>query len=162
MSKPMRRSAALVASAALALSLSGCVASAWEYESPPAAGSQTDLAGLKLRNFMIIADEAGEAMLVGAITARDEADSVTAMAYAPETSDGSFGTVQELAFAHDIRKGETIYLDGTAIQFSDPQLLVGRLARLQVAFDSGNIAQLDIPVMSSTHRDFVQAWEEAH
>ncbi len=161
MTKPMRRPVIAVA-AALALTLSGCVASAWQYDSPPAAGTQVDVGGLKLRNFLIIADDRGEAMLVGAITARDEADSVVTMAYASERDDGSFGQGTEVQFAQDIRKGQTVYIDGSSTQFSDDTLEVGRMAKLQVLFSSGSVAELQVPVMSSKHKDFEQTWAEAH
>lgn len=161
MTKPMRRPV-IAAAAALALSLSGCVASAWQYDSPPAAGTQVDVNGLKLRNFLIIADGQGKAMLVGAITARDEADSVVAMAYAPEGADGSFGKGTELKFTQDIRKGQTVYIDGANTQFTEDALEVGRMAKLQVLFSSGSVAELQVPVMSSEHKDFEQTWAEAN
>ena len=73
MRQPMRRTTALLATAALALSLSACTAGQWVADSPPAAGVQVDNGGLKLRNFLAVTDGSGEAMLLGSITSRDEA-----------------------------------------------------------------------------------------
>ena len=81
MSKPMRRAAAVVATAALAVSLSACTGGRWVQEAPPAAGTQTDAAdgAIKLRNFVVVSDKSGEAILVGGITSRDAANEVTAI-----------------------------------------------------------------------------------
>lgn len=161
MPKRLRRLAALLTGATAAISLSGCVASAWQYDSPPAAGTQTDLGGLKLRNFLVISDTEGNAILTGAVTSRDNADSVLAMALAPEVGD-AFGTPQELAYTAELRKGETIYLDGSTTKFTNSELSAGRLAQVQVAFGSGQTAELLVPVLSSTHPDFAAAWDTAH
>ena len=158
MSKPLSRLTALVASAALAVSLSACTASGWQEEAPPAAGAQTDVGGLKLRNFMIVSDEAGDAIVAGGITSRDEAAEVVGISVAPQAEDGSFGAQQVVEFSEQIPRGQTVTLDGTRTKFTDPDLILGRLASVTVGFADGQTASLQVPVYSSEHADFAEAW----
>ncbi len=161
MSKPLSRLTALVASAALAVSLSACTASGWQEEAPPAAGAQTDVGGLKLRNFMIVSDEAGDAIVAGGITSRDEAAEVVGISVAPQAEDGSFGTAQTIAYTADLAKGATVTLDGADTLFSDPALILGRNATITVAFADGQSAAVEAPVYSSEHPDFAEEWSAA-
>jgi hypothetical protein len=158
MSKPMRRAAAIVATAALAVSLSACTGGRWVQEAPPAAGTQTDAAdgAIKLRNFVVVSDKSGEAILVGGITSRDEANEVTAIGVTAQAEDGSFGAQQVVEFSEQIPRGQTITLDGTRTKFTD--LILGRLASVTVGFADGQTASLQVPVYSSEHADFAEAW----
>ena len=161
MSKPMRRFAAVVATVALAVGLSACTQGHWVYDAPPAAGTQADDGGLKLRNFLVVSDADGEAVLLGGIASRDETTEVTGIQVAPEGEDGQFGEPREVSFSEEIYKGRTIYLDGTTTAFSEPGLLLGRLANVTVSFSTGESVALDVPVMSSEHPDFADAWAAA-
>ena len=143
---------------ALAVSLSGCTAGQWEYGAPPAAGVQTDQGGLKLRNFVVVSDKSGEAILVGGITSRDEANEVTAIGVTAQAEDGSFGAQQVVEFSEQIPRGQTVTLDGTRTKFTDPDLILGRLASVTVGFADGQTASLQVPVYSSEHADFAEAW----
>lgn len=161
MSKPMSRLTALVATAALAVSLSACTASAWVQDAPPAAGTQTDVGGLKLRNFMVVSDEAGDAVILGGISSRDAAAQVAGISVAAQAEDGTFGTAQNVAYTADLNKGGTVILDGAETRFTDPDLILGRLATVSVAFADGQTASLEAPIYSSEHPDFAEAWTEA-
>ncbi len=161
MSKTLRRTAALVATAALAASLSGCTAGQWEYGAPPAAGVQADEGGLKLRNFVVVTDGGGTGMIVGGIASRDEAATVVGLGYAAELEDGSFGELNAVQFEAEVPKGRTIILDGSETTFNTSELLVGRLARVAVQFDGGQSVALSVPVVSAEHPDFADAWAQA-
>ena len=161
MSKTLRRTAALVATVALAVSVSGCTAGQWEYAAPPAAGVQVDEGGLKLRNFMVVTDGDGTGMILGGIASRDEAASVAGLGYAAELKDGSFGQLNAVPFTADIPKGKTIILDGADTTINTSELLVGRLARVAVQFDGGQSVALSVPVVSADHPDFADAWAQA-
>ena len=161
MSKTLRRTAALVATAALAVSLSGCTAGQWEYGAPPAAGVQIDEGGLKLRNFLVLTDGDGTGMIVGGIASRDEPAAVVGLGYAAELEDGSFGELNAVQFEAEIPEGRTIILDGSETTFNTSELLVGRLAEVSVLFESGQRVTLSVPVVSADHPDFADAWEQA-
>lgn len=161
MRKPLSRLSALVAAAALAVSLSACTASAWDPAAPPAAGSQADQEGLRLRNFMVVSDTSGEAIIAGGITSRDAAAQVTGITVAPQAEDGSFGAPQSVAYTAKLNKGATVTLDGAQTRFQDPSLLLGRLADVTVELADGQVIQVQAPVYSSEHPDFTEAWEAA-
>ncbi|MFT3888816.1 MAG: hypothetical protein QM713_11720 [Arachnia sp.] len=163
MSKPMRRAAAIVATVALAVSVSACTSGRWVYDTPPAAGTQTDVTNgsIKLRNFLVVSDKTGDAILVGGITARDAANEVTGISVTAEGEDGTWGAAQTVAFDEQIPKGQTITLDGTRTKFSDPDLVLGRLADVTVGFADGKTASLQVPIYASDHPDFTEAWQSA-
>lgn len=160
MTKPMRRIAAIVATAAMSVSLSACTQGHWVYSAPPAAGVQADEGGVKLRSFLIIADTEGDGMLVGAIATRDNPVEVTGIQVTPQVEGGAFGEPQVLEFTDSIRKGATSYLDGTTTQFTNPDLTQGLLAKVDVALGDGSTIQVEAPVMASTHPDFQEWWDE--
>ncbi|SHI31447.1 hypothetical protein SAMN02745244_00100 [Tessaracoccus bendigoensis DSM 12906] len=161
MSKPTHRLAAIVAAAALSVTFSACTAEGWEADAPPAAGVQADDGGIKLRNFLVVSDTEGAAVLLGGIASRDESTQVTGITVAAEGSDGQFGQSEEVQFSEEISKGRTIYLDGTTTAFTDPALLLGRLAKVTVDFSTGESVTLEAPVLSSEHPDFSEAWAQA-
>lgn len=163
MSKPLRHSTAVVASAVLALSLSACTAGQWVYDSPPAAGAQADSqTGIKLRNFVVVSDGEGAGMLVGGITSRDADAQVAEITVAAERDDATFGEPQPLEFTEDIVRGRTILLDGSSTLFSNDDLTLGRLVKVQVSFADGQSVSLEAPVVSSTNEDFKDAWAAAN
>lgn len=161
MSKPLHRTAAIVAAAALAVSLSGCTAGQWQYEAPPAAGVQKDDGGIKLRNMLVVTDGEGTGMILGAIASRDEAAEVVGLGYAAEKEDGSYGELNAVPFEASIAKGKTVILDGAETRFNSSELLVGRLAEVAVVLEDGRRISLLAPVMSAEHPDFAAAWDEA-
>lgn len=162
MRQPMRRAAALVATAALAISLSACTDGHWVPEAPPAAGAQADLDGFKLRNIGVIADTTGEAILTGAIASRDESVEVAGISVAAQLEDGSFGEPALVPFSASIPRGKTLLLEGEPTKFTDAELLPGRLAQVQVQFNTGETVALEAPVISSEHPDFTDAWAQVY
>lgn len=161
MRQPMRRTTALLAAAALAVSLSACTAGQWVAEAPPAAGAQVETGGLKLRNFLVVTDGSGESMLLGSVTSRDEATDIKTITVAPEKADGTPADAQDLQFSTQIGEGKTITLDGADTVFSNPDVTMGRLADVSVAFSNGQVLNLKAPVMSAEHPDFAEAWKKA-
>lgn len=158
MRTPTRRIAAVVASAAIMVTLSGCTQGHWVYDAPPAAGVQADEGGLKLRNILIVSNTEGRAILLGGIASRDTATEVSGITVAPEGSDGGFGEATQVSFSESIPKGRTVYLDGSSTAFDDPALQLGRLAQVTVTFSTGQSVTVKAPVMSSEHPDFSEAW----
>lgn len=161
MSKPLRRTAAIVATAALAVSLGGCTAGQWVETVPPAAGVQTTEGGIKLRNFVVLSDGEGTGMILGGITSRDEPAEIVGLGYSAELEDGTFGELMAVPFSASIAEGKTITLDGAETSFSSTDLQLGRLAEVAVVLDSGERVSLLVPVMSSEHPDFAEAWAAA-
>lgn len=147
------RSAVLVAVAATAVALSGCTASGWEPEAPPAAGAQAELQNLdKARNMMFVVDESGEGFLLGTIASVQGAE-VTGIAYRPEIADGSFGEPATIEFTADIPKKGAIRLDDESVAVSNPELSPGHLADLVIQLSSGAL-QFQVPVYAADHPDY--------
>ncbi len=161
MSKPLRRTAAVVASVAFAAALSGCTAGQWEPTAPPAAGVQTEEGGIKLRNFVVVSDGEGTGMVLGAIASRDEPAEIAGMGYSAQQEDGSFGEMTAIPFTASIAEGKTIVLDGAETTFTASDLLLGRLVEIAVVLEDGQRISLLVPIMSSEHPDFADAWEQA-
>lgn len=160
MTKPMRRIAAIVATAAMSVALSACTQGHWVYSAPPAAGVQADDGGVKLRNFLIIADTEGKGMLLGAVATRDADIAVEGFTVTPGLDDGSYGKPVTVDFSEEVRKGATIYIDGETTQFSSPDLTPGMLADVDVTFADGTVVKLDVPVMPSDHPDYQEWWDK--
>ena len=161
MSNPVRRTAAIIAAAALALSMSACTRAGWLPDSPPAAGVQADDGGLKLRNIVVVSDDSGEAVLLGGIHSRDDAAEVTGITVAAEAGFENYGQPVDLGYSESISRGATIYLDGSETAFSNPALQLGRLAEVNVTFGDGTSMSVHTPVMSSEHEDFAEAYSNA-
>lgn len=161
MSKTMRRTAAIIAAAALALSLSACTRGGWIPDSPPAAGTQSDEDGFKLRNMVVVANEEGKAILLGGIHSRDEAADVTGITVAAEVAPETWGSAVDLGFSASISRGNSVYLDGAETSFTNPELQLGRLAQVRVTFAEGTEMVLESVVMSSEHEDFAEAFNNA-
>lgn len=158
MSKPLRRTAAIIAAAALALSMSACTRGGWIPDSPPAAGTQSDEGGYKLRNFVVVADDSGEAKLLGGIHSRDDAAEVTGITVAAEDGFQNWGEAVDLGYSASIPRGNSVYLDGSETGFSNPDLQLGRLAQVKVTFADNTEMVLDTTVMSAEHEDFAEAF----
>lgn len=158
MSKPLRRTAAIIAAAALALSMSACTRGGWIPDSPPAAGTQSDEGGYKLRNFVVVADDSGEAKLLGGIHSRDDAAEVTGITVAAEEGFEQWGDEVDLGYTASIPRGTSVYLDGSETGFSNPDLQLGRLAQVTVTFADSTEMVLDTTVVSSEHEDFAEAY----
>lgn len=161
MSKPLSRAAALVATVALAATLGGCTASQWQSSAPPAAGVQAEEGGIKLRNFVVVSDGEGTGMVLGSITSRDTAAQISGLGFSVELEDGSYGELTGIPFTASIPEGKTVTLEGAQTMFSDAGLQLGRLVQVAVVLDGGEQLSLLVPVMSSEHPDFADAWGQA-
>lgn len=144
------RSAAVVATLALTLT-TGCTSLAWNPDTPPAAGVQAEAGPIKARNFLLVAGDDGDGVLLGSIAARESValDKVVIQA---ETADGGRGEAVEVDASGDIRKGDVLKFEDVAVTGAD--LLPGRLAFVALQFSDGTRLTLDAPVMSAEHPDF--------
>lgn len=150
--------AAAIVSVAL---LSGCTATGWVAEAPPAAGSQAELDSLeKVRNMLFVVDDSGEGVLLGTISTVDRTE-VTGITFAPELKDGSFGPADSIDFTADILSQQAVRLEGPDLAVSNPDLTAGRLAEVTVDFAGSGPLSLQVPVYSSEHADFADAWAAA-
>ncbi|GAA4890013.1 hypothetical protein GCM10025789_03090 [Tessaracoccus lubricantis] len=161
MSKPVRRFAAIIAAAALAVSMSACTRAGWVSDAPPAAGVQTEQDGYKLRNIVVVADESGQAILLGGLHSRDDAAEVTGITVAAEEGYETYGEPVDLGFTASIPRGTSVYLDGSETSFSNPELTPGRLAEVVVTFDGATQLSVHTPVMSAEHEDFAESFSTA-
>jgi hypothetical protein len=154
------RRAAVAAIASVAL-MSGCTAGGWVAEAPPAAGSQAELSSLeKLRNMMFVVDDSGEGVLLGTISTVERTE-VAGITYAPELPDGTFGAEESIDFTADILRQSSVRLEGQEMVVSNPELTPGRLAEVTVQFAGSGPLSLQVPVYSSEHEDFAEAWSSA-
>lgn len=150
--------AAAIVSVAL---LSGCTATGWIPEAPPAAGSQTELDSMeKVRNLMFVVDESGEGVLLGSIATANRAE-VGGIEYAAELPDGSFGATLAIDFTAQLAPQSSVRLEGPDLAVSNPELTAGRLAQVSIDFGSSGTASLQVPVYASDHADFADAWQAA-
>ena len=160
------RVAALAAAATVALS--GCTATGWVAEAPPAAGTQGEVtvsmpdnatATDKARNVLLVTDGEGRGLLVGTVSSVPGAK-VTGVAFAPEKADGSQGEPVAVDFTATIpAQGSVRFEDGPA-RVESPDLTPGRLAKGGIQLSSGTI-QLEAPVYASDHPDFRELWSKA-
>jgi len=141
--------------------LSGCTATGWVAEAPPAAGVQAQTEALqKARNVMFVVDDSGEGVLLGAITSVDPAK-VSGIRYTPELPDGSAGSEDSIDFTADIPINGAVTLGGPDLAVSNDELSPGRLADVTIEFDGGAPLTLKVPVYSAEHEDYAEAWSEA-
>ncbi|MEZ5086661.1 MAG: hypothetical protein R2722_10540 [Tessaracoccus sp.] len=144
------RTKALLAATALTATMAvGCTAGQWEPQAPPAAGVQQDQDGIKVRNLLIVTDEAGNAVLEGRITA-DRPFVLSDAAYAAEQSDGTWSDAAPLAIAGGQSEGNTLALGGTDNAFQAAELSPGHLARVGLRFEEG--VQIDTWTFRATTR----------
>lgn len=157
-----RRIATWLAVTTLTVGMSvGCTAGDWRYDAPPAAGTQADADTTKARNFMVIADDSGQAMLLGSV-ASVEPVSIAGMVVAAEAEDNQFGEPVEIAFQADIPRDGLVKLEGEATKFEDTELQLGRLAQVTVSLGDGQALQLKVPVYSSEHPDYSETWSSVY
>lgn len=156
------RTKALLAATALTATMAvGCTAGQWEPKAPPAAGVQQDTAdGFKVRNLLIVSDDAGNAVLEGSITA-NRAFTLNDAGYSAEQPDGTWSTAAQLPISQATSQQNKLTLGGPSNAFQAPELTPGRLAIVGLQFDEGVQIQLEVPVYDASHPDFATAWAEA-
>lgn len=151
---PKRRIRALLAAAAVtAVLTAGCTASDWSYDAPPAAGTQADAGPVKARNLVFVTDDAGQAVLIGTITA-SETVTLQGGVVTPETADGGRGESTPLVVSGEIPRDGTLQFDASNAMVEGAELLPGRLAEITLQFDDGTQLAMDVPVFSTEHEDF--------
>lgn len=141
-------------SAAVAVALmltTGCTNQAWDPAAPPAAGVQADAGPIKARNFLLVAGEDGNGVLLGSIAA-SEASTLTQVAVQAETADGGRGSAVIVKATGDIARGGVMKFQD--VQVTGAGLIPGRLAYVALQFSDGTQLLLDAPVMSAEHPDF--------
>lgn len=160
------RKAALACVAASAIALTGCTASGWQPNVPPAAGAQSELtqaqgngtgASDKARNVLFVVDDEGKGLLAGTV-ASVKGTEVQAIHYAPEMPDGSFGEPSQLDFQATVGAHGAARFEDGPVTVENPGLTRGRNARVVIELSTGAI-QLEVPVYANTHADFEELWE---
>ncbi|RRD46753.1 hypothetical protein [Tessaracoccus sp. OH4464_COT-324] len=145
---------------AAALALTGCTASGWVPQAPPAAGSQAELPSRdKARNVLFVVDDKGKGVLIGTLTTVDGTQ-LQALHYTPEKPDGSKGQPQIVEVSKELRPGKALRFEEVPVQVSDPNLSAGHLATLELKLSTGDI-KFDVPVYANDHQDFKDVWAEA-
>lgn len=152
---------AMIGVAASAVLLTGCTASGWEPEAPPAAGTQTQLPTLeKVRNVMFVVDGSGDGVLLGSITSVEPSE-VVGISYAAEQPDGSFGSESAIDFSTQIDRHGSVKLEGPELAVNGSELTPGRLASVTFQFGGNSQLSLQVPVYDAQHADFQEAWSAA-
>lgn len=156
-----RRVGTSLAALALVVGLaSGCTAGDWRYDSPPAAGVQTDAGPIKVRNLMVLADTEGEGLLLGSIfTTRGV--TLMAVAVSAEEDGGTFAEPVPVDLTGDVSVNDGLQLGGKDSLVEGAKLREGLLARVMMQFSDGTTAAVEAPVVSSEHADYKEAWAQA-
>lgn len=143
--------AAVVLGATLALS--GCGLDAQTLQPyTPAHGVNVDNGPVKVRNLLVIADDAGRGVLSGsfAVSADDTLTSVSGNALGADGASAGSLTVTGNPVPLK-RTGLAVLTSVTSpIRLSSPALKPGLLAELQLSFASGLSQKVTVPVMSVT------------
>lgn len=140
----------------------GCTEGSWRYESPPAAGVQADVEDAKVRNFMVISDEAGQALVLGTVAAMDSTELLGLTVSALDDEGAASGEPAQIELNEPIGSYGSVTLEGSSTKFDDPDLQLGRLANVTVYFSDGRNVSVETPIYSSEHPDFREAWNEVY
>lgn len=157
-----RRGLTWLAAATITVGLTvGCTQGDWRYESVPAAGVQADAADAKVRNLMIISDDQGQAMLLGAVATTDPV-TLVGVTIATMNDDGTLGETNPIDLNEEIPAEGIFLFEPEALQFQDPGLVLGRTAQVEVVFADSRRVTLEVPIYSSEHPDFSDSWAEVY
>ena len=160
--------AALALAAASAIVLTGCTASGWESQVPPAAGAQNEVsitqdngavAKEKARNVLFVVDDEGKGVLAGTVTSVN-GTKVQGVHFAAEKSDGSIGEPASLPFTADVAPHGAVRFQDEPVTVENKDLTPGRTAQVVIQLSTGTI-DLHVPVYSNTHPDFEELWNKA-
>lgn len=156
---PKRRIRTVLAAVAMtAVLATGCTAGDWHYESPPAAGTQADAGPVKARNFVIVTDDSGAAVLLGTISTF-EAIGLQGAVVTPQDAQGERGETTALVITAELPRDGALKLDASNAMLEGAEVVPGRLAEVTLQFDDGTSLTLDVPVFSTEHPDFANALE---
>ncbi len=135
------------------LTLSGCsFATLTPYT--PAVGVQTDQSGLKIRNLLIVADEAGKGVVSGDVLAADSDQLTGISGTALKADNTSAGSLTASPASLAIPAGVLVDLTTSSFTVSSPALKPGLLADLTLTFGKAGAITLQVPVVDSTDPDF--------
>lgn len=148
----------LLAAAAVTLTV-GCTEGDWRYEAPPAAGLQTDSGDAKVRNLLIVSDESGQGILLGAV-ATNTSDTVTTITLAPHGAQDAEPTIIDIN--EKVTRNNSLTLEPETTKFEAPGLELGRTADVLIEFKNGQAISMEAPVYSSEHPDFAETWSEVN
>ena len=157
-----RRMAAWLAAATLGLgALSGCTVGDWNADAPPAAGVSQETTSAKIRNVMVVADDQGQAIVLGAVYGI-EALELGGIQVAAEAEDGQYGMPVNVETQASIGRGKMHVLSAEETQFENPELQLGRLAQVTLIFSNGEQTTLQAPVYSYEHTDYAETFAEVY
>ena len=159
------RLAAIAVTLGAGLALSGCGFDAQTLQSyTPAQGVNTDVQTVKVRNLVIIANEAGRGRVSASIVSADKADALTSVAgnaHKPDGSEAAALTVTGGSVALPANKLVVLTGDGApALGVAASGLRPGLTADLTLQFSSGAQAKLTVPVVSHTDPHYAAAAPE--
>lgn len=161
MTAPFRRLAAAVLGALAVLTFTvGCTAGSWDYDVPPAAGIQLDDGDVKVRNLLVVADEAGSGLLLGSIFSTNPSE-VTGVAIAAEQADGSYTDAVTLKVSEKLTPNQPLQLEGATFLVKDANLQQGLLAKVAIQLGGEQVITAEVPVIAASHADFAASWQEA-
>lgn len=164
MDRTVRRHRLRTVGAALAvaasLSLTGCGFNAQTLQTyTPAHGVNVDHEALKVRNLLIIADEAGQGVVSASLVSQegDTLQSVSGNAIKADGSDG--GALTVTAAPVELPAGRLVVLtDQTPrLTVSGSELKPGLTARLKLTYASGQATDLEVPVRSAAETMYTDA-----
>lgn len=154
---PFSRRQMLMGFGAVSLLAAGCTVGEWREDSPPAAGVQTTVGDVTLRNLVIITDDQGQGVLMGAGIAAN-ADTLVSLTLVPHDAAGKAGATRTYPVALSF---PAQVLTPTVVKFANPDLKPGMVADLTLRFTAAGHQTLRVPSLANTHPDFAEAWTKA-
>lgn len=151
------RRSLLLGLSATALVTSACTVGDWRPSKPPAAGVQTEIGEIKLRNLILVTDEKGSAVLFGSGWT-GEGDTLVSVTVTPR--DGAAPGDETRTYETNLALPAQT-LTPTTVSFSDPRLKAGRTAEVTFRFARQGERTLQVPSLAHTHPDFSAAWAAA-
>lgn len=140
----------------VALFTTACAAPQTNIPYTPAAGVNTDLSGMKVRNLVIV-EKDGSGALSGALLSATD-DTLTSIAGAADKADGttlSQPTSQPVGLA--VPANRLVKLDAATAPITYQGLTAGMTATVRLTFARAGTVQLTVPVLSGDHADFSAA-----
>ena len=154
---PFSRRQMLMGFGTVSLLTAGCTAGEWREDAPPAAGAQTTIGDVTLRNLVLVIDNQGQGVLMGAGIAAS-ADTLASLTLVPHDAAGKAGVARTypvgLSFPAQV-------LTPAVVKFANPDLKPGMIADLTLHFTTAGHQTLRVPSLANTHPDFAEAWTQA-
>ncbi len=151
------RRAGVAAALGAALLLTGCGFEAQTLQTyTPAQGVNVDVAHVKVRNLLVIADNSGQGRLSASLVSNNKADTLSGVTGFTTNQDGSQAGALTVTGASGLalpaNKLVVLTADGVApVSVSGPGLKPGLNVTLRLAFGSGGAQELRVPVVDAQH-----------